>query len=253
MFAGQSAGMVFAASVITLIANNYGYSFVFLTTGLIILLIIIFPLVVKEIKIVKKRPKVAPLLIGEFKKRTTQLIALFTPLSTVNIGLLAFVVPLYMKISLQLDISQIGLIIAIFPVTKVIGSLVGGELVDRWGRKILLYGFLGGGCFFTATLIFANSWHIFALLYGIIGFLQGGHYSAMGAMLMDVTNPRVGATQFSILTSLGNVGITGAGTAGGTLISMLGFSRVFLYSAWVFGPALLVLYFINLKKHVRKT
>jgi hypothetical protein len=32
---------------------------------------LIFPLVAKEVKIVKKRQKVAALLVGEFKKRTT--------------------------------------------------------------------------------------------------------------------------------------------------------------------------------------
>ena len=252
MFAGQSAGMVVAASILAPIAQIYGYGYGFLIAGLIVLFIVIFPLVVKETKTIKKRPKVASLLIGEFKKRTTQLTAIFTPLSTINIGLLAFVVPLYMKISLQLDIAQIGLITAIFPVTKVVGSLVGGAIADKCGRKILLYGILGGGGFFSATLIFANNWQIFALLYGIIGFLQGGHYSALGAMLMDVTNPKIGATQFSILSSLGNVGITGAGTAGGSLVTMLGFGRVFLYSAWVFGPALLILHFIRFKKHFRK-
>jgi len=82
--------------------------------------------------------------------------------------------------------------------------------------------------------------------------LQGGYFAAALAMFMDVINPRIGATQFSILTSLGNVGELGGGMAGGTLIALLGFSRIFLYSAWAFGPALLILHFIKLKKRVRK-
>jgi hypothetical protein len=36
--------------------------------------------------------------------------------------------------------------------------------------------------------------------------------------------------------------------ASGSLIVLLGFSRVFLYSAWLCGPSLLLLYFIRLKK-----
>jgi hypothetical protein len=42
--------------------------------------------------------------------------------------------------------------------------------------------------------------------------------------------------------------MAGGETMSGTLIAMFGFSRTFLYSGWVFGPALLLLYFIKLKK-----
>jgi len=66
-------------------------------------------------------------------------------------------------------------------------------------------------------------------------------------MAMDVTNPKVAATQFSIFMSIANTGEWIAASMSGTLVVMLGFSRVFLYSAWVFGPALLLLYFIRLK------
>jgi predicted MFS family arabinose efflux permease len=68
-------------------------------------------------------------------------------------------------------------------------------------------------------------------------------------MLMDVTNPRIGATQYSVFISLFNLGIMITGTISGPLYVMLGVSRVFLYSAWIFGPALLILYFIRLKKN----
>jgi large exoprotein involved in heme utilization and adhesion len=68
---------------------------------------------------------------------------------------------------------------------------------------------------------------------------------------MDVTNPRIGATQYGIFTGIANVGLNGAGMITGTLAIILGFSRTFLYAAWAFGPALLVLYFIRIKKHDR--
>ena len=69
---------------------------------------------------------------------------------------------------------------------------------------------------------------------------------------MDVTNPKVGATQYSILTSLGNAGLTISESFSGTMVSVLGFTRTFLYTAWFFGPALLVLHFIRLKKFNKK-
>ena len=72
------------------------------------------------------------------------------------------------------------------------------------------------------------------------------------AMHMDVTNPHIAATQFSIFTSFGNAGMTLGESGSGTLVALFGFTGTFLYSAWIFGPALLVLYFIQLKKVNKK-
>ena len=248
IIAGTFAGMAVGSSLFGAIAKIFGYSYVFLTAALLVILIIIFPFVVKEVKIVKTRQKIGKLLVGEFKKKTTQLVAIFAPVFAINSGVLMFLIPLYMKTALQLDIAQIGLIAAIFPATKVVGAIVGGTMTDRWGRKNTLYIFIGIGVFFSASLIFANTWQILAILYGIIGFLQGGSFTAFSAMFMDITNPKIGATQFSILTSLANFGEMGSGAMSGSFVAILGFSRVFLYSAWALGPALLLLYFIKLKK-----
>ncbi|MCK4332389.1 MAG: MFS transporter [Thermoplasmatales archaeon] len=253
MFAGLFLGFAVGALLFSFIAQTIGYKFSFLAASLLVILIIIFPLFVKEIRTTNKRQQVAKLLISEFKKKTTKLVALFSPLVHINIGILMFVLPLYMKIELQLEIAQIGLITAVFPIMMIIGSIVGGVLTDKFGRKIVISVFIGASIVFSAALIFADTWQILAVLFGIIGLLHGCYNSAIMALFMDVTNPRIGATQFSILTSLANVGEIGIGnTFSGAMISALGFTRTFLYSAWFFGPALLVLYYIRLKKTYKK-
>jgi len=67
----------------------------------------------------------------------------------------------------------------------------------------------------------------------------------MGALFMDITNPKIGATQYSILASITNFGEFGIAMISGTLVLMLGYNRFFLYTAWILGPALLILYFIK--------
>jgi MFS family permease len=252
MFAGQSAGMVVGASFLSHLAFSYGYIYSFLATSLIVFFVIIFPLLIKEIKIDKTRIKIGSLLVAEFRKKTTLLVSIFTPLSALNVGLLGVLIPLYMKISLDMDITQIGFIITIWSATRVLGTIIYGAIADRWGRKIVLYFVLSGGCILSVLLIFADTWQILAFLYGLIGFLLGGHYSALGALLMDVTNPKVGATQYSVLTSLGNAGITISESLCGSMVSFFGFTSTFLYTAWFFGPALLLLHFIRLKKYNNK-
>lgn len=253
MFAGIFVGYAVGAPLFSFIAQFFSINFSFLVAGLIVVLIIIFPLLVKETKRIRKRQKIAKLLYDEFKKRNTQLVSFFSVLIYINIGILMFVVPLYMTCVLHLEMVHIGLIAAIFPITMIIGSLVGGVLTDIWGRKIIIYIFVIPSIFFSAAFIYADTWMILAVVYGMIGFLHGAYNVAVLAIYMDITNPKIGASQFSFLTSFGNVGEVGIGnTFSGTLVTMLGFSRVFLYSAWIFGPALLVLYVIKLKHAPRK-
>ena len=152
-----------------------------------------------------------------------------------------------MTIFLEYSPVEIGIVVAIWAATKILGALIFGTMSDKWGRKPALYLVMIGGGFFTAMLIFADTWAMVAIIYAIIGIFHGGQYASLGALLMDVTNPKVGATQYSILTSLGNIGMTAGESYSGTMIAVLGFSRTFLYGAWVFGPALLLLYVIKLK------
>lgn len=247
IIAGTFGGMAVGSSVYGAIAKMFGYNYVFIAAALMVALIIIFPLLVKDVRKTKKRPKVGRLLIIEFKKKTTQLVSIFAPIFAINSGLLMFLVPLYMKTVLQLDIAQIGLIVAIFPAAKVVGAFFGGIISDTRGRKFTLYIFISISVFFSASFIFANTWQLLAIFYAIIGFLQGGSFTAFTAMLMDITNEKIAATQYSILTSLANFGEIGTGAVSGSLVALLGFSRVFLYSAWSLGPVLLLLYFIKLK------
>jgi MFS transporter, PAT family, beta-lactamase induction signal transducer AmpG len=248
MFAGQYSAWALGAALFPLIGSQYGYHFVYLINALLIFLILLFPFIVKESVKRKVKEKIASLVIKEFKTKTVLLIALFSPLVFMNEGIMSFIIPIYMRDGLGLSDVQIGFIAMILPVFLAVGSLVGGVITDKIGRKSALYLFIGLNIVFVASLIFADTWWKLSLLYGIIGFMMGGHSTVSCALFMDVTNPRIGATQYGIFTGIANVGLNGAGMITGSLAVSLGFARTFLYAAWVFGPALLVLYFIRIKK-----
>lgn len=247
MFAGQFAGMAVGSTLLAIIANMFSYKIAFIMSGFIILLIIIYPLFIKYTAVTKKHQKVVSLLFGEFKKKTTLLVSLYAPISYINAGFLILAIPLYLKIKFNLDIAQIGLITGIFPVMVAVGSVIGGGISDKIGRKNSLFIFIGASILFSALLIIGSSWEILAFIYAVVGFLQGGYTSGTTAMCMDITNPKIGATQFSLLMSFFNMGELAGAMVAGSLIVMIGFERLFLYSAWIFGPALLILYCIKLK------
>jgi MFS family permease len=248
MFAGQYSAWAIGAAVFPVIGSLYGYSSVYLINAVLILLILIFPFIVKETVLSKVKQKIVSLVFKEFKKKTVLLVALFSPLVFMNEGIMSYVMPIYMRDGLGISDVQIGFISMILPAFLAVGSLFGGVITDKIGRKSALYIFIGLNLVFTASLVFADTWWKLSVIYGVIGFLMGGHSTVSCALFMDVTNPRIGATQYGILTGIANVGLNGGGMITGSLVVALGFSRTFLYAAWVFGPALLVLYFIRIKK-----
>ena len=251
MFTGYYIGMAVGTATLGIIASSLGYHVAFFVVGIIVFFIILFPLLVKEKIKRKKKPHIPKIIFHEFKKPITQLVSIFAVFLIVNRGMLMVLVPLYMNLNLHIEIAQIGLITTVFPVTCALGSMFVGSLSDIWGRKTVLYLTVTGSIIFSALLIFSVNWITLAIIYGLIGFLQGGYATSGLAMMMDITNPKVGATQFSIFASLGNAGMTIGETISGTLVTIIGFTGAFLYSAWFFGPALLILYFIRFNKSIK--
>ncbi len=254
MTGGIFGGLAFGSIVLAIIANDIGFDMVFVTAGLIILLTIILPFLVTEEKLVKKRQKIAKLLITEFKKKNTLIIAFFGFVVAMNFGMLLLIIPEYMMNVLKLEITQTGIINSLFPTATVIGAFTGGIIIDKWGRKKIMYIFLTILLISSTLLIFADTWQILASLYSIIGFLTGAAlYTALGAIYMDITNPKIGASQYSILASITNFGEMGVAMISGSLVLMLGYTRFFLYAAWIIGPALLILYFVKEKQYLKKS
>jgi MFS family permease len=248
MFGSMFSGVVIGVIFLSQVAKFYSYNLVFIIGGIIILSTMILPLIIKKETVSKKPPKIGQLLIQEFKKKNTLVISLFGFLSAMNFGILLFIIPEYMMNVLKLDVGQIGLMTSLFYFGVIFGAIAGGVFADRWGRKKILAIGLFGSMIVSSLLIFADSWMILAILYPIIGFLQGGTtFSALMALFMDVTNPKIGGTQYSILTSITNLGDYSMGIISGSLLVFLGYHRFFLYAALIIGPALLVLFFVHEK------
>jgi MFS family permease len=250
MTTGLFGGTAIGGILLAYIATYYGFEMVFITTSFLIIISIILPLFVKEKRIEIHRKIIRPLLIKEFKKKSTQIVALLGFVTTMNYGMLRFVIPEYITNVLFLDKIQTGYLTSIYPIAIVIGSILGGILVDKFGRKKILYITFTGLLISTALLITADSWEKLAIIYGAIGFLTGASsYSALAAILMDITNPKIGGAQYSILTSIGNFGNISISMISGSLVLILGYNRFFLFTALTVGGSLLILYFIQETLH----
>jgi PAT family beta-lactamase induction signal transducer AmpG len=246
MYTGFFIGIGFGGILLSFIATYYGFEMVFLTTSFLIFLSIILALFVKEKKIEIRRRIIKPLIIREFKKRNTQIVALLSFVATMNYGMLRFVIPQYMTNVLFLDKIQIGYLTSVYPISIIIGIVIGGFAADKCGRKKILYITFIGLIITSALLVTVDSWEKLAIIYAVIGVLTGASvFCTMTALLMDITNPKIGGSQYSFLTSIANFGSVSISMISGSLIIILGYNRFFLYTALTIGISLLVLYFVK--------
>ncbi len=246
MVAGASIGGSSSAIILAFLAEKYGFNNIFLMSGFLILLILIIPLILQEIKKVKKQEKVTPLLIKEFSKKRTQLISLFALITVIGGGLFIFVVPQFAINVLKLSLSQIGIISATAPLVIIPGGLIGGAISDRWNRKKTIYAFAIPSIIIIFSIIFVKEFLILLVFYFARGFLASGKDAASNAMYMDVTNPKISATQFSMFNSITSLGIIGSGAFAGLLIAVTGYTGSFIFISLILIPPLFLLYFIKL-------
>ncbi len=112
------------------------------------------------------------------------------------------------------------------------GGLIGGKLSDRWGRTrsvaIFLAGFVAMILALAATDYFFNAGQITLMavltgMYFFIGLFTASSY----ALFMDLTDSKVGATQFSAFMAATNGCESWAGWTGGRIAATSGYAASF--------------------------
>jgi MFS family permease len=94
--------------------------------------------------------------------------------------------------------------------------------------------------------MFAYNLFITIILLIIFDFAWSAAIPINWAIAMDITNPKIGASELSIIYSISNLGDVGAGAVAGTLVVIMGFQNVFLLSGILLIPAIITLHMLNL-------
>jgi MFS family permease len=114
-----------------------------------------------------------------------------------------------------------------------LGGLIGGIVSDRWGRHRSVALFLVGFSLLVLLLAWADTWSpgpsltllmvIWVGLYFFIGLFTASSY----ALFMALTDPKLGATQFSTFMAATNGCESWSGRAGGALAERGGYALGF--------------------------
>ncbi|XP_030009203.1 solute carrier family 22 member 5-like isoform X2 [Sphaeramia orbicularis] len=80
------------------------------------------------------------------------------------------------------------------------GSLVSGQLSDRYGRKVVLFVALATQTLFSSIQAFAPSWPVFCAIFFVVGMTRVSIYMCAFVLGTEILNPRV-RTAFATLGS----------------------------------------------------
>lgn len=181
---------------------------------------------------------------GNFK-RFLLVIALFTLSNSTDAFLL-------------LRAEQSGIPIAVLPLlwmalhfSKVIFSLIGGDLSDRIGRKTLIFsGWIVYALVYAGFAFVQTAWQAWALflIYGVyFGFTEG----VEKALVADLVDPKKRGTAFGFYNLAFSISVLPASLIFGGLWSQFGAATAFLVSAFISICASILLLTVRTKTEAR--
>ena len=137
---------------------------------------------------------------------------------------------LYITRKFGVGMTQVGLIFALFSISSVVGSMLGGALTDRMGRKgMLLFG-LVMSAISSLLMGVVDRIDLFAGVALLVGLLANSGGPARQAMVADLLPDEKRAQGFGILRVMANLAVTIGPLIGG-LLATRSFMLLFICDA----------------------
>ena len=158
--------------------------------------------------------------------------------------------PFYLDIGFTL--SEIATVTKVFGIAMtLIGAFIGGIIILRYGvSKPLFYGSImiaSTTLMFVVQSIFGNDMNLFILTIALDNFTGGFAGTVFIAYLSSLTDPKYTATQYALFSSL----MLGPGKFlsgfSGLVVDSFGYLELFLISASLGIPAIIISYYLNNK------
>jgi PAT family beta-lactamase induction signal transducer AmpG len=278
MFGGAYAGQALGGSAVLFLAHIVPFrTTYFLVMGLIALVTVFVALPIREPRAVESARVAGNALLAvvrgirdfvvqaghAFVASRSSYVAVFFAILPVGAYALGLALQSNLAVELGLNDAEVGLLNLYSTIISAVCCILGGWFSDRFGRKRTLAVFLAATAIPTVWLAYAMQqygwihaialdapnrptpppglvWTFWAtvLVYNVF---QGLFYGIRSAQFMDVTNPRVAATQFTAYMALMNLAISVSGTWQGLAIERFGYPTTLLIDAAIGLPPLVLL------------
>jgi PAT family beta-lactamase induction signal transducer AmpG len=137
----------------------------------------------------------------------------------------------YLNEGLSIPLDRVGLYTSVFGIGTVLGGLVGGPLMRKFGeRNSVLAALLITSAVTFVLALTTSAWLMWAIVF-LFGFAFGYYETVYFALGMAFSDPRIAAFMFSVIMAVGNFGIAGGQPLAGILVDSLGFQPMFMIFA----------------------
>lgn len=248
MWIGQRMSASLGGPIMVFIGLSLGYNFAFLIIGLVILFLSIVPMLVKYEDRNIGDIQIYPLVKQEFSKKYTRRSTLYLFITALHPSLILSLIVIIAKTVLLWDDGFIALTGVLSLIAGTIpGGIIGGIIADKRGRKKPLFIILPMLILISLSIIYIINTNIYLILFWlvIINFFWAAMVAANWAMIMDIINPKIGAAEHEIICSIANTGVMTMSVLAGTLYVVIGFNNIFILSALLVFPAIILLQFIR--------
>lgn len=126
---------------------------------------------------------------------------------------------LYLTQKFDIGMSTVGILFAIFSVTGMAGSALGGALTDRMGRRTVIVASLILSSFSALGMGFAPTMSIFIVIVVVVGTLSSIGGPAHEAVVADLLPPEKRAEGYGIIRVVFNLAVIIAPPIAGLLIA----------------------------------
>ncbi len=158
-------------------------------------------------------------------------------------GLIIPLLTIYMVTDIGISESLTGVVLAGYTLSGIPGTIVGGMLVDKIGRRVVLLASLGFMSLTIFMYFFAFDFVTFMLVAMADSFVGSLYMPAANAMIADVIPSRDRPKAYSTLRIAWNVGMVVGPAAGVILVAAYSIKVLFLFGALILLGAFLLNYF----------
>ena len=148
---------------------------------------------------------------------------------------------LYVTQRFDVGMTQAGILLALFSISGFLGSLAGGALTDRFGRRSMVLFGLVFSAFSSLAMGLVGDLRAFFVLAIVVGFLSDISGPAEGAMVADLLPDEKRAEGFGVLRVAGNLAWIFGPTIGG-LLATRSFLLLFILDAICSSITALIVY-----------
>jgi MFS family permease len=162
-----------------------------------------------------------------------------TLINQIGSGMVFPFLTLYLHQRLNLSMTSVGIILSIWAMSGLVGSLVGGSLTDQFGRKRLMVFSLGATALGLVAFGFADALPTSIAAVVFVGLVSAMFQPARDAMVADLVEADKRPQAYGLLRVVANLGI-GIGPAIGGFLASRSYLIAFLASGSATGLFFLI-------------